>query len=336
MRVLLHSEVNPVIGAGSVIQSVAVAEELIARGHSCVLLNKNVPEWLASMHAALPVPKPYIDPRSTWEETLEIIAELAAIHSIDWIFLERPDLPTETWRDLRRIRRLAAVTPVFADDGLADLVVGPFLRPLGDKERARCAEPEYVPLRRRIRELRPANPHAPEAVKNILVWMGGVDPGCATGSLMRILEKVFTEDVIVTVPVAKSEPYRLDLDFLAACAGDRLKVIDPEADFADLLLESDLVLVPPSLYLMEACALGRTVVTGFLDRQQRTEALRIAATGACLFYGSFKCTPSNRARDMLRDLTGDREKRTAMSAAAMQLVDGLGARRIVDELEARL
>ncbi len=335
MRILMHCESNPIIGSDSVLHTAAMVEELTARGHECVLLSKAFPSWLDDVFGALPVKKVGVDPKCHWDEDLLFFKEVIEDEHIDWIWMDRPDLVESQLRQVRKIRPLASVTPAPMNPDAADLLVGPFLHPAKNGNSNRLGGHRYIPIRRSVRQARERDFYIAPKMRKILLWTES-DPGSAVGSTLRILENAFGENIEITVPLPIDASHRKELEHVAAIAPHRLKIVEPPVDFTELFFDADGFISFPGLRMMEALSLGVPCLIGSIHRSQREEAVRVSKRQAAIYYGSLKCTPSNRVVELLSDLLDAPDKRRELSEKGREFVDGQGAVRLADALERKM
>ena len=335
MRILMHCESNPMIGSDSVLHTAAMVEELTSRGHQCVLLSKALPMWLDNIFDDLPVKKVEIDPKCHWGEDLLFLKDLVAEEKIDWIWMDRPDLNEDQLQQVRKIRPLAAVTPLPISQKSADLLVGPFLHPARNGSTSRVGGYRYIPIRKSVREAREQEREIVPVMKKILIWTES-DPGFAVGSTVRILENAFGDNLEITVPFPKDALHRRELEHVAGIAPHRLKIIEPPSNFEPLFAETDGFISFPGLRMMEALALGVPCMIGSIHRIQREEAVRVSKCKSAIYYGSLKCTPSNRVIELMSGILEDPDTRRNLSEKGRQLIDGEGAIRLADALEKKM
>jgi len=165
---------------------------------------------------------------------------------------------------------------------------------------------------------------------NLLIAMGGVDAGNATGTVLRILaDGGLPESVGVTVVLGHGAPWRHEIHALATAFPRHIEVCEGVADMVPLLSAADLAIGAAGGSAWERCCLGLPAILLVLADNQRTVAEALHVQGAAV-----RVEPSGiRAlASLVGDLLASGERLGEMSAKAARLVDGLGAERVVGRM----
>lgn len=176
--------------------------------------------------------------------------------------------------------------------------------------------PAYVPLRAEIRAARAARGGGSTPPKVVVVMGGGAAPSAVAAAVtaLRATGVPASVTAISSVPVSGVE------------------VIPPTPALPSLLASADLVVSAAGVTMMELCCIGApTALVRIADNQDAGYA---AAVGQGLAAGL-----DDDPRDhvgTLRDLLLSEEKRKALGEKAMAAVDGKGADRILDAIQATL
>lgn len=164
-----------------------------------------------------------------------------------------------------------------------------------------------------------------EKVENVLITTGGTDEDNITG---RILDSVLqATDESVRIHLVMGTLYR-NKKWLEEKA-DRIKRVvlyEKVLQMADLMKECDLALSAAGTTLYELCAVGVPTICFTIAENQLSCAKGFAASGAVIYEKGYSF------QEQIRSLAGDYPQRCRMSAVMRQLVDGMGAGRIADEL----
>ena len=189
------------------------------------------------------------------------------------------------------------------------------------------AGPSYALLRPEFTALRHAALDAiaglPDVPGRILVTMGGTDPTGSGGAVARAC--------LVAFPAASVEVILPDA--VRAGAVGRLTVLPRLQDVAPHMLRADLVVTAAGSTLWELCCLARPVAALEVASNQSDVYGRLVAGGLVLGLGR---PPINEAEVVatLRSLTQAPGELRRLATVAARLVDGQGADRVLDSLDA--
>jgi spore coat polysaccharide biosynthesis predicted glycosyltransferase SpsG len=189
--------------------------------------------------------------------------------------------------------------------------------------------PQFYLLDRRVRiALRNRWSRTDTRPLRVLVALGGGH------HVRRIAQQVvhairrYTSDISIVVAAGFSRGRRPTLrgaDWVSARIG-----------LTQALVDCDVAIVAGGVTLYEACALGTPAVAMAVAPAQRRAIAEFAARGAVVDAGlASELTIERAARGVAR-LLGDERRRRITASRARQLVDGLGARRAAEHIQAML
>jgi spore coat polysaccharide biosynthesis predicted glycosyltransferase SpsG len=306
-RMLIRAAAGRRSGAGHVMRTLALAEGVRARGGAVVLSADLsdldwVTPWVA--HLGIELVAPPAEP--------DTLAELARARACDLVVLD----------DYNFAQAHSAVGAVGSlllnvEDGtygrrVADVVVdgsiGAETRPRPDDGSGTVLRGvSFAPIRAEVRTARRADPIGAEAVRRVVVVMGGTD---ARGVAATVREGVESAEIDVSVPAA-------GLGLLSALA------------------PNDAVISAAGVSAVELCCLG--VPIGLIRATDNQEAnyRSLERAGAVTGLGSADevvAQPDAFAAKVRRWLSAP-ARLTATAAAGHRLVDGRGVDRILDAVE---
>lgn len=172
-------------------------------------------------------------------------------------------------------------------------------------------------------------------VERILVSMGLTDSAGASLKAIEGMEAVGVK-AAVDVVLGRTAPMRDEIEARAALAPDRLTVHVDVAHVAALTAKADLAIGAAGTTTWERCCLGLPTIMVVAADNQRDIAEGLTAVGAAVLVGTADdVSPAVLGRSVKR-LMGDPLERIAMAAAAAAVCDGLGATRVVAEIESLL
>jgi len=189
--------------------------------------------------------------------------------------------------------------------------------------------PEFYPLDRRIRHLlRRRGTGAHGRPTRVLVALGGGEHVRRVAQQLVDAIRRCRPGVSIAVAAGFSPGRRPRL------RGARW--LSAHAGLAQALADCDVAIVAGGVTLYEACALGTPAVALAVVPAQRRAILKFASRGAIVDAGFAAAITIERAAREVTELLGDERRRRSMSARARRLVDGLGARRAAEQIQAML
>jgi L-amino acid N-acyltransferase YncA len=168
--------------------------------------------------------------------------------------------------------------------------------------------------------------------------MGGTDPvGLAPGAVELLARTGLALEVTAIAVGENAERVR------AAAQGSRLSlnVLAPVDDLAAMMSAHDLVISAAGTSIWELCCIGVPTAVAWAVDNQREGYERVVAAGAAIGLcgpelGRYELGGDERAVDRLKRALTDPEVRARLVRAGRQIVDGLGAWRVVRTWEQAL
>lgn len=352
MRLVLRCDGSERIGIGNLLRMVALAEAATEAGHEVVFAIRRDPVALE-----LPARRGF---------AVEVVPDdLSLDGEPEWLARLAAGGARPAWAvvdgyrfDARYLAAVRAEGPkVAAIDDLGvgrypiDLVVNPNLyAPRLSLETlpstVKLLGPRYALLRREFLAVRddghemrgtPASgPHRPEdAPLSLLLAFGGADPAGLTARTIDLLAAVVDHLPPFSVTAAVGPAHRTPEAVRAAAARAPFPavVVDGGERMAELYRNADLAIAAAGSGALEMLCVGLPPLVVAAVSQQGLAAREIAARGAGLDLGDAKELSASRLLSALR-IALVPGKRASFVAAGQALVDGRGAARTVEALEA--
>ncbi len=163
-----------------------------------------------------------------------------------------------------------------------------------------------------------------QVVKEILVSFGATDPTNATSSALDALERI-SGDIIITVALSSHAPH---VDEIRRRMHGRTRLV-LDADMVELATRADLAIGAAGTSAYERAMLGLPSIlvtlvanqSGIAEMFRRSGAAETASLGSSSFP------------ELIESLLADAPRRARLAQAAAMLVDGQGAKRIVNALD---
>jgi UDP-2,4-diacetamido-2,4,6-trideoxy-beta-L-altropyranose hydrolase len=325
---LFRADAAAHIGAGHVVRSLALAQEMAGFGYRPVFLSAAgtadaVPALAQSGFEVLPV-------AAAASGAAEARAQGHADAEI--AIVDHYGLGAQAEHEMAAIaRRVVAFEDLIGrahdSDFLLDPTPGRVAADYASHVSARTrvlAGSAYALLGRRWRDVRLQ--HAAKttgARPRLLVSMGSTDPGNASLKVVAACAAVRLEADIVVV-LGRAAPHAASLAGFAHVE----VAIDPP-NLPQMLADADLVVGAPGSSSFERALLGVPSILVPLAGNQRDIADAFAGQGACLVVEHAALDDPQGFGVCVADLLADNARRAAMSLAASGLCDGRGTQRVL-------
>jgi UDP-2,4-diacetamido-2,4,6-trideoxy-beta-L-altropyranose hydrolase len=330
------------IGSGHVIRCLALSQEWIRRGGRVVYVSRPLPEPLQKTLTTNEVEIQTIRGRGDLEDA-EALLRIAEDTECRWLVIDGYgfDIPYQ-----RAIREGASST-VLVDDGgrvdeewEADILVNQnlgaeslnYVCPAGSSALAGSA---YVLLRRAFLDyVRRADC---VVARNVVVTLGGADPDDQTRKVIEALAFVPLKDthLRVRVVIGANNP-NLDCLVGMVAADVRLaRYVDIYSytdDMAGLLDWADIAVSAGGSTCWEIAYMGVPNLVIVTADNQRMIAEELDRKGVSLNLGWFESVTVESIASGIRSLSDSPERLKQMREKGRSIVDGQGARRLVDVL----
>lgn len=318
---LLRADAGPRLGAGHLSRCVAFAEEAVTRGWHVTLSGEIAAgQWLRSLDV------PLLPPATDADALAGLAKEVAA----DLVVVDNYPLG-ELWPAVRNVgARLISLEDGEFGRRAADIVVDCGLAPPArpdDGSPTVLTGPAFAPLRAAVREAREHRRRGVPAgdPPRVIVALGGGDASAVLPPLLTALRDTgLAMDVLAISSAPGMTP--------APRPWQRFAVDGPRADLLRLFAGADLVVSAAGVTLLELCCIG--VPTALLLRADNQAAgyRAVVDRHAVAGLGAVEDLIADPApaTEVLCGVLGDPSRRAGLAAAASGLVDGHGARRILD------
>jgi UDP-2,4-diacetamido-2,4,6-trideoxy-beta-L-altropyranose hydrolase len=348
VKVAIRADASVAIGSGHVVRCLTLADELAGRGARVSFICRAPPAHLQQLvkqhghevHALhLEAPAGQEAPQQPWpdEHQLQDAALTQAILervTPDWLVVDHYGLDAR-WE--RQVRGSAARLLAIDDLGRAhvcDLLLDANFHRAPEARYAGAAQagarlllgPSHALLRPRFSTLRSTVQARSGAVGRLLVFLGGMDAGNATGRVLDALAGVAACPAVDVVAGA-GHPALPDLQgFCDAHPGSRLHV--QTDDMPGLLAAADAAIGAGGGATWERCCLGVPTLALSLARNQAEILAPAAAEGLLLVPdGGFPDGALLTAH--VEAFLHNAALRQRLSIAGMRMVDGRGTARVV-------
>lgn len=191
--------------------------------------------------------------------------------------------------------------------------------------------PKFAPLRRMFRERSISQREVTPTCERLLVTIGSSDFINVTGRVIEALSSI-PHSVMTTVVVG---PMNQDVDAIeggASRAGGSVVVLQDPPDLLQLMSEADVAVSGGGSTLFELAALGVPSVAIIIAENQEQIVRQFSALGVTLDVGWAADMDPRRLGANILQLMEDFSTRVRMARRGSEMVDGLGANRLVQAL----
>lgn len=356
MEVAFRADASLDIGTGHVMRCLTLADALRASGAACHFVCRahagNLLEAIAKrghiVHS-LPLATTGAAPMqggeqhahwlgADWETDARQTQTVLEGIEVDWLIVDHYALDARWESRLRTTCKRVAVLDDLADrphacellvdqnlghtiDDYADLV------PSGSRV---LAGPTYAMLRSQFAELRERSLICRQTlqVRRLLISLGGVDKdNITTEVLIALRGSTLPADCTITVVMGAQAPFLDQVIETSEKMPWSTKVCVDVRDMAQLMLDCDLALGAAGSTSWERCCLGVPTLLLVLADNQRSIATALHTAGAAIALDADSLMDDLPAT--LNRLISSPDVRFALSNAASQITDGLGAARVL-------
>lgn len=356
MKVAFRTDATSLIGTGHFMRCLTLASALRALGSRVRFVSRNLPEHLRSMLVERGIefvslvgditPPPDGDlAHSDWlgtsqKQDAQATIQALSDHFWDWLIVDHYALDVRWESDLRETAKQIMVIDDIADrqhdcdvlldqNFYADMQTRYF-----NKVPEHCQlllGPRYALLRDEFRVKRAQIRPRSGAVKNVLIFFGGVDADNYTGLTLQALVGIADEELQVEVVIGAQHPCRELIQ--ATCATHGYVCHVQTANMAELMAKADLAIGAGGSATWERCCLGLPALLVALAENQVDIANALDSICACVYIGLAEKVNWLAIKDALINLLNSQDRLEMISKHAFSLVDGQGVNRVCLELE---
>jgi len=312
MRYIFRSDASPVIGAGHVMRSSAIAEEFINAGHEVFFIGKiQGIKWLSERIQTLGFTQIIEDEENFLPNSFKDVL------IIDSYFIDIDSNFIAKSRWLKIVSIFDEVSPKY----FCDMRIHPGLSSNWDEIPGvkTLSGPKYVPIRKSLKTL--ANSIESDPLR-ILIVGGGTDINDFGLNLTRVLLNLKNEFHAVLI-VDDENKVLLD---------SRFNQIKFGSNFDEIIAGFDLVFTTASTTSLELAAKGLAVGVGCSVKNQEIYYSKLHEMNLAVPIGKFNSNFWSFNLPVIIELIESRELRHKVRANALDALDFLGAHRIFDEI----
>ena len=268
-------------------------------------------------------------------------AEFGRASGADWVVLDGYRFSADYQR---RIRESGAKVLWIDDNGhaehyFADVVVNQNVHARESLYRNREAGcrlllgPRYAMLRREFFEWREWKREIRARGARVLVTLGGSDPGNATLAVVEALRLAGIEDLEGVIVIGGSNPHAESIARAAEGLAGSIRLLRNATNMPELMAWADVAISAAGATCWEMCLMGLPAVVIEVAENQRNIAEQLGRLGIAIHAGGAHRVSTVGLSEETTKLLLSAERREEMSRKGRELVDGLGAVRVVREMQ---
>ncbi len=354
-QIVFRTDATFQIGSGHFMRCLTLAKELSLRGSRCTFITRNLPEFLRKAlvangfsHIELPIHSGLKSAdglmHSSWlgvsqsVDALEVVQVMNNLRS-DWLVVDHYSLDYRWEGIISELVKKILVIDDIADrrhdcDLLLDqnLYIDPSYR-YKDKVPIDCKlllGPKYSLLRKEFEWLHKVAKPKIGSVRKVVVFFGGVDKDNFTQVAINALEQINNQDIEVDIVIGTQHPNREEIEKL--CKSLQYTCHIQTENLAEIFAKADLGVGAGGSSSWERCCLALPTLQVSLAENQIAISDVLNQFGACLYLGKAEDISVEKLLEQIKFIIEDESKRSEMSKIAYSLVDGLGVKRVCDEM----
>ncbi|MCL9781547.1 UDP-2,4-diacetamido-2,4,6-trideoxy-beta-L-altropyranose hydrolase [Vibrio sp. S4M6] len=365
MKIAFRTDSSVEIGTGHVMRCLALADELIHRGHECIFITRahkgHLSEKIRSHgHRVEMLPSDTTcDKQATrfewndharwlgthWEQDAQQTQLVLSDRAVDWLVVDHYALD-RNWEQLvgKHVSRVFVVDDLADRGHSCDVLLDQNLgRQVGDYDgllEASCLRlvgPQYALLRPEFAELRKISVDRRQNAKvyRLFVSLGGIDRTNVTGKLLGALSTLALPSYLeLDIVMGSAAPYLEDVQELAKQLSCTATVSVNVKDMAERMSRADLAIGAAGSTSWERCCLGLPAILIVIAENQHAAAGALKASGAAIIANSIE--EALDALQMLISSPNSAQVLKRMSVGGSSLVSGDGCSKVVELMLGRL
>ena len=192
--------------------------------------------------------------------------------------------------------------------------------------------PKYSLLRDEFRFNRTNTKVRGDRLRRILVSMGGTDPDNVTMKVIRALKLLNLEDIFVDVVVGSSNPNKTEIK-QAIADEPHFFYHEQVQNMAELMKRADLAVGAGGSTSWERCCMGLPTLVINIAENQQDISESLACVGAIVNLGDAENITVEKIAQSITSYFENPVRLKKMSEIGMNLVDGMGAQRVAEEVQ---
>lgn len=171
-----------------------------------------------------------------------------------------------------------------------------------------------------------------EVARNILVTLGGSDPDNVTLKAIEWLDTVRIDGLKINVIIGSKNPHSAALQSAVQSSNLDIELERNVNEMPCRMAWADLAISAGGTTCLELAFMGLPTCTVVIAENQKLNARTLHDKGIVINMGPPSVLDKIKAAQIIGDLIRNREKRHKMSQNGSHMVNGLGAKKVVEEI----
>jgi UDP-2,4-diacetamido-2,4,6-trideoxy-beta-L-altropyranose hydrolase len=340
MNVLLRADADVRMGTGHVMRCLALAQACQDAGGKATLATASLPPGLQARWAAEGSGLERLSAESGGHEDAAQTIILARRLEVDWVVVDGYQFSAHYHRAIKQAGFRLLIIDDFghADHYCADLVLNQNLH--ADQAFYSKREPysrlllgtRFALLRREFPQWHGWKRAIPDIGRRVLITLGGSDADNVTGKIIETLRQVRVEELEAVVVAGAGNPHQGELESVLPRHGPRIELRSCVTDMPGLMAWADVAIAAGGTTSWERAFMGLPSLVIILADNQRRIAESLEQAGIGWSLGRHEGLSVSAVSEPVERLLKDGDIRAKMARRGPELVDGLGANRVVREL----
>jgi UDP-2,4-diacetamido-2,4,6-trideoxy-beta-L-altropyranose hydrolase len=340
---LIRADASVAIGTGHVMRCIALAQAWQdAGGRAVFAMAEATPAVRARIAAEACEIAEISSSSGTAEDAIQTIA-LAEQKNCEWIVVDGYHFGADYQRALKAAGFKLTVLDDYghAQHYCADFVLNQnvsaskLLYESRDEKTQLLLGPRYCLLRREFLKWRDWRREIAPKGHRVLVTMGGSDPANVTARVMDALSLVKINDLEAIVVIGGSNPYADSMQ-LSDRVDKKISLRRDVTNMAELMAWADVAVSSAGTTCWELCLLALPSLLIDVAENQSALARELGRLRYAIHLGAPSELSTEQIAGQVEKLLGSEEMRRSLSIRYRELVDGLGAQRVVAAMRANL
>jgi len=337
---IIRADASPQIGTGHVMRCIALAQHWQdAGGHAVFVMAMDTPSLKMRLRSER-IEVIYLSTCPGSIDDAKKTVDIAKAVSASWTIIDGYHFGAGYQKIIRNsgVRLLLIDDVGLAEHYYADIVLNQNLHAKEDSYKNR--EPytqlllgtRFVLLRREFSKWRGWRRKIPETARKILVTMGGSDPYNVNQKIIQAIQQVIVDKTKV-IMVAADNSYYGKLKSIARYSGINIQLKKNVTDMSKLMAWSDMGISAGGTTSWEFAFMGVPMLLLAIADNQRQVVKHFCEVGAAVSLGWYENLTLPELAQEISKLLKVGKTREELSRCAQELVDGMGAYRVLEQMK---
>ena len=270
--------------------------------------------------------------KEDWQMTERLLAECPDA----WLVLDGYHFSSDYQKQVKAagyrlivIDDMAGVSHYYADLVLNQNIHAQELRYSREPYTRLLLSPRYVLLRREFLGWRTWHREVPDIAHNVLVTVGGSDPGNVTLKIVQALQSLEAKSFEALVVVGNNNPHQELLQAAVRRGSLPIRLACDVSDMSTVMAWADVAVSSGGSSVWELSFMGVPIL-GLIRAEQESRLLNSCSKqGLAVSLGWYQSVTVREIAEKLMAVAHNKELRSAMAKAGRNQLDGFGPQRVV-------